>query len=85
MQRWQSLAEEAHPVARRSGPQMVVRYRPGPGVREELEALAEAERRCCSFVTWEVAEDGGHPLLRVSAKPESPDDVAPIAAVFGAN
>jgi len=84
MLRWQRLGETADPVARRAGAVLEVRYRPGAGVLEELDALAAAERQCCSFVAWTVTEDGGHPVLRVEADAETPDDVASIAALFGA-
>jgi hypothetical protein len=83
MLRWRALAEKGAPRARRRGHRLEVRYRPEPGVGEELEALAAAERSCCAFVSWEVAEEGGHPVLRVTADPARPDDVAPIAALFG--
>lgn len=84
MLRWRALAERAGPVARRSGHRLEVRYEPEPGVLEELSALAAAERECCGFVTWEVGRDGAHLVLRVTADPNAPDDVAPIAALFGA-
>jgi hypothetical protein len=84
MRRWQALAERGRPSARRSGHRLQVRYRPAPGIRDELEALATAERRCCSFVAWEVGQVGHQPVLRVTADPSTPDDVAPIAALFGA-
>ena len=61
--RWQALADTATPSARRVGHQLEVRYQPGPGVREELEALAAAEAKCCSFVTWAVTQEGVHPVL----------------------
>lgn len=82
--RWQQLAETAKPAARRDGPQLMVRYQPGPGVQEELEALAAAEAECCSFVSWSVTRDGVAPVLLVSADPDTPDAVSPIAALFGA-
>lgn len=49
----------------------------------ELASLAAAEQTCCSFVTWTVTEDRGSPVLRVLAKPDNPDNVASIAALFG--
>ena len=55
--RWEALAATGRTSARRRGHRLEVRYEPGPGVREELEALAAAERRCCSFVAWEVREE----------------------------
>lgn len=84
LRRWQHLADTANPSSRRDGHQLEVHYQPGPGVREELEALAAAEAQCCSFVAWSVTQDGDHPILRVTAEPDTPDDVAPIAALFGA-
>jgi hypothetical protein len=85
MLRWQALARKGRPSTRRSGHRLEVRYLPGPGVREQLEALAAAERQCCAFVAWEVSQEGDHPVLHVTADPSSPDDVAPIAALFGAD
>ncbi len=67
LRRWQRLSDIAGPRARRAGPLLEVRYQPVPGVREELEELAAAERQCCSFLTWTVTEVDGHPVLRVAA------------------
>ena len=80
--RWEALAERANPTATRHDGTLEVRFQPGPGVSEELTALADAERDCCSFVDWQVAEDHGQPVLRVLSKGD-PDDVAPIAILFG--
>ena len=44
-----------------------------------------AERQCRGFGAWEVSQEGHHPVLPVSAKPSAPDEVAPIAALFGAD
>jgi hypothetical protein len=51
LRRWRQWADTANPIAPRSGPQLKVRYEPGPGVHEELAALAAAEAECCSFVS----------------------------------
>lgn len=61
-----------------------MRYRPGPGVLEELENLSAAERVCCSFVAWGVTETEGQPILRVVAPAEAPEAIGPIAVMFGA-
>lgn len=84
MARWQRLAEHGAPSACRSGHELEVRYQAGPGVRAELEALVAAEAECCSFVTWTVVQDGDEAVLQVVADERRPDDVAPIAALFGA-
>jgi MerR family transcriptional regulator, copper efflux regulator len=80
LQRWRALSAKGHPIARRNGDRLVVRYRDEPGVREELDALAAAERRCCSFADWEVAPEGGQIILRIVS---SPDGIAALAELFG--
>jgi hypothetical protein len=82
MRRWEALSEKGHPSARRRGHRLEVRYQPKLGLREELEALAAAERQCCSFVAWSVSQDQDYVVLSVAADPSAPDDVAPIAALF---
>lgn len=84
IRRWQDLADAAHLTASRDGRTLEVHFQRGEGVRAELVALATAEQDCCSFVTWTVTEADGHLVLRVLAKPDSPDDVAAIAGLFGA-
>jgi hypothetical protein len=82
--RWRQLAADASPVARRIEGRLEVRYQPGPGVLDELRALATAEAECCSFVAWTVTERAGDPTLVVSAPADKPENVEPIAALFGA-
>lgn len=83
LRRWQRLHDTAAPVARLVGGDLEVRYRPVPGVLEELENLAAAEQVCCSFVAWAVTETEGQPILRV-APAEAPEAIGPIAVMFGA-
>jgi hypothetical protein len=85
MRRWRALSELGHPSARRSGHRLEVRYQLAPGVGDELEALAAAERQCCSSVGWDVRREEGQPVLYVTADPARPADVAPIAALFRAD
>jgi hypothetical protein len=82
--RWRQLAADASPVARRTEGRLEVRYQPGPGVLDELRALATAEAECCSFVAWTVTEQAGDPTLIVSAPAGTPENIEPIAALFGA-
>ena len=85
MRRWEALSEKGHPDARQRGHVLEVRYEPKLGVREALDALVAAERGCCSFVAWEVSQDEDYVVLRVTADLGAPDDVALIAALFGAH
>jgi hypothetical protein len=85
LRRWEALSAAGHPSARRRGHLLEIRYARELGVREELEALAAAEQRCCSFVTWEVSQDEDQIVLRVKADRSRPGDILPIAALFGAD
>ena len=82
--RWRQLVADAAPVARRTEGRLEVRYQPGPGVLDELRALAAAEAECCSFVAWVVTEQAGDPTLVVSAPAGQPDLIEPIATLFRA-
>lgn len=82
--RWQQLAAAAAPTARLAGHRLEVRYRPVPGVLAELQSLAGAEAECCTFVEWAVTEQDGTPTLLVTARPDTPERIQPIAALFGA-
>lgn len=73
----------ATPVARRIGCELEVRFHPGPGIQDELEALAAAEALCCAVVAWTVVVDGGQPVLRVTASENTPEDIESIASAFG--
>ena len=58
---------------------VTLRFRPDPAVRDRVEAIAAAERRCCSFLAFELTSDdeatvltiaapeGGEPLMRALA------------------
>jgi hypothetical protein len=81
MARWRALSARAAPGVRRADGELVVAYPRAPGVREELERLAAAERRCCAFAHWEVVPDRDQVVLRISADGEG---LAAIARLFGA-
>ncbi len=83
MRRWKQLVERAAPTARRMGHELEVRFPPGQGVQEDLDALAAAEAQCCAFVAWTVHVDGGQPVLRVTAPEDKPEDIESIASAFG--
>jgi hypothetical protein len=85
MRRWEALSARGRLSARRSGHVLEVRYQAEPGLREELQALAAAERQCCSFVNWKVTQEKNHVVLHVLADPGRPDDIAVFAALFRAN
>jgi hypothetical protein len=38
--------------------------------------------QCCSFVAWDVSQDGDEWVLSVTADPGALDDVASIEALF---
>lgn len=51
MHRWHALAAETHPTASRNSRTLEVHFEHGPGVDTEPVALANAEQKCCSFLT----------------------------------
>lgn len=84
LERWKALHQVANPVTQLSLGELEVCYPPGPGVLAELHDLVAAERVCCAFVSWTVSQQEGHTVLRVTAKPGSPQDIEPIAVMFAA-
>jgi len=85
IQRWEALSAKGRLSARRSGHLLEVRYEPEPGLREKLQALAAAERQCCSFADWKVTQEQDHVVLHIRADPTRPNDIAALAALFRAD
>lgn len=56
-------------------PQGTLRFRADETTRERLDAIIAAESQCCSFLRFELAEDGGELLLSVTA----PEGAEPLA------
>ena len=54
-------------------------------MRNELDALAAAERDCCSFAKWRVSHGRGEVVLHVSTDPERAEDISAIAVLLGAD
>jgi hypothetical protein len=81
IERWRSLWARGRPTVRHEDEQLVAMFAPGPGVRVELETLASAERRCCAFARWEVAQDPDHAVLRITSTAEG---LAAIATMLTA-
>jgi hypothetical protein len=80
--RWKALSARGAPSVRREPGALVVAYPGGRGVREELQALAAAERQCCAFAEWQVKPEGDPVVLRISS---DGDGLAAIAGLFGAD
>lgn len=65
LERWRALSARGAPVVGRQADALVVTYPAGPGLQEELELLAAAERECCSFVGWEVRREDDRLVLTI--------------------
>ena|SRR5947207_6534434 len=77
--RWRALTERSL-VGRTAIPDGVgLNFRAAPGVEQELRALAELERGCCAFATFEVSTSGGHVTLEVTS---AGDGVAAVRELF---
>jgi len=56
-------------------PEGLLRFRGDRATRERLEALIAAESACCSFLRFDLREDGGTLVLTVTA----PEGAEPLA------
>jgi hypothetical protein len=54
------------------------------GVRERVERFAEAESRCCAFLTFDITEAPDAVVLTVEGPPDAAGVVDELAAAFGA-
>jgi hypothetical protein len=77
--RWRALIDRA--LAERATIAAGVRlaFRPEPGVEEELLALAQLERDCCGFASFEVKASPDRVTLEVTS---SGDGVAAVRELF---
>ena len=80
--RWTALAERALRRAERTDRGLRLVFGSGPGVADELRALAEMERECCAFATWSLRPAGDRLTLEVTA--DSPESVAAAQSLFPA-
>lgn len=51
-----ALGRQALLAVREDGTRVELRFDPGAGVRERVEAIAAAESECCAFLTMRVRE-----------------------------
>jgi ABC-type phosphonate transport system ATPase subunit len=75
---WRALSERGDASVRREPGQITIRYRHGAGVVEELDRLAAAERRCCSFADWRVIHDRDWVELQIRAEPEGLEAIGAV-------
>jgi hypothetical protein len=80
--RWQALSSCALSKASRTERGVRLVFGAGPGVADELEALAALERECCAFATWSVRAEGGELALEVSGDGE--EAVTAVQSMFTA-
>ncbi len=80
--RWAALTARALRRAERTDRGLRLEFGAGPGVADELSALAERERECCAFATWSLRRAGDQLTLEVTG--DSPEAVAAAQALFPA-
>jgi hypothetical protein len=54
------------------------------GVRERVDDLVAAERRCCAFLTMAVSDEPGRIVLSIDAPPDADAVLAEFVQSFGA-
>ena len=83
------LGREALLAVDRDARSATLRFRPQPGIRERVEAIAAAEGTCCGFLDFEVASareaitltiaapEGGEPMMNELASMFAEDTEVP--------
>ena len=77
--------KKSPPRTKRSGNELQISWRLDTQSAGELEALADAERECCAFVTWSVSRREPDTVLTITADPGRPEDLDAITALFAAS
>lgn len=54
------------------------RFRTGPGIKADLDALVKLEARCCAFLSLTVADADGAIVLQVTGAPEAQTLIAEL-------
>jgi hypothetical protein len=80
--RWSELAGRALAQVSQTERGLRLIFGAAPGVADELQALAAAERECCAFATWSVRAADGELVLEVSG--DSPEAVIAVQGMFAA-
>jgi len=80
--RWEALTGRALRRVSRTGRGLRLDFDAGPGVGDELRALAALETECCAFARWSVSAAGRQLTLEVSG--DSEEAVAAAQALFPA-
>jgi hypothetical protein len=60
----------------------MLRFRDSPASLARLERIVEAERRCCSFLSLDLKQDGNALVLSIDAPPGAETTAAGLAAAF---
>jgi hypothetical protein len=77
------LGDEALISSEEADGRHLLRFRDAAGVDARLEALVEAEVRCCPFLELELRRQGEQLLLSIGASAEGRATAAELAAAFG--
>jgi hypothetical protein len=65
------LADRALVERRREAGRVVLRFKAGPAVEEQIEDLARRERECCPFLEISVERDEDLVALSIGAGPDA--------------
>jgi hypothetical protein len=62
-----SLGSEGLLTVERAERSATLRFRPDPGIRDRVEAIAAAEGRCCAFLAFDVTAERDATVLKIEA------------------
>ena len=78
------LGRDALVDARVDGARASLRFAAAAGVRERVERFAEAESRCCAFLSFELRDGPDVVQLTIAAPPDAEGVLAELVAAFEA-
>jgi hypothetical protein len=67
-ERWHRLRDAGHAVRIETPTGLRIEFTHSIAVERELRELAELERDCCAFATWEINDVGGCVALEVESE-----------------
>jgi hypothetical protein len=64
---------------------VVLRFRPGPGIREQVEQLVAAESECCAFLDFAITHERDATVVTIVSPPEGAPVMHELADRFSAD
>lgn len=78
-----SLGSDGLLTVERAERSATLRFRPDPGIRDRVEAIAAAEGRCCAFLAFDVRDERDATVLTIGAPEGGEPIMRELVSAFG--